>query len=115
MKTSEKRFFAIISLILLTLIGAYVTVYMSTSEVIELHVTDKERIVDRSGDDSRYLVHGEDETFENVDSILFLKWNSTDVQRELRKGETYEVRVVGWRIRILSTYRNIINIEREVE
>lgn len=81
-------------------------------------VTDKERI---SGEDSKYLVFCEDENgktivFENTDSLIRLKFNSSDIQGELKIGETYKVIVNGYRVPIFSWYENIIEFEKvEVE
>ncbi len=74
---------------------------------------DKERVTVRSGDDpkEKYLVFTENETFENTDSTLFWKFNSSDVQGQLDRGKSYRVLVAGWRISFLSSYRNIIEIE----
>lgn len=77
-------------------------------------VTDKDRIY-RDGD-SKYLVFGEIEdgkslVFQNTDEILRLKWNSSDIQGELRIGKTYEITVIGYRIPITSAYENIIKIK----
>lgn len=74
-------------------------------------VKDKERIMDRDGLGSRYLVWSEDETFENVDSMLFGKFNSSDLQGKLEIGKTYKCEVLGWRVQILSMYRNLIDCE----
>lgn len=43
-----------------------------------------------------------------------MKFDSSDVYGELEIGNSYEVRVVGWRIPLLSWYRNIIDVENEV-
>ncbi|HHX70455.1 MAG TPA: DUF1523 family protein [Gallicola sp.] len=53
----------------------------------------------------------EDEVFENEDEFIRLKFNSSDVQNKLKVDSTYTVRVIGWRIPFLSTYRNIIEIK----
>ena len=80
-------------------------------------VTDKERVVD--GDSSYYLVFTEDandevRVFMNDDEPLRGKFNSSDVQGELKIGCTYELTVVGYRVPFLSMYQNIIEV-RSVE
>ena len=77
-------------------------------------VTDKERIT--SNNSSEYLVFTEDEqgetiVFENTDNILRGKWDSSNIQGELKIGDTYKIIVVGYRIPFLSMYQNIIEIE----
>lgn len=76
--------------------------------------TDRECRTDSDGMDCRYVVFTDAEVFENRDSLLDGKWNSSDVQRVLRdaEGETVELRVRGMRIPFLSAYRNIVEVTR---
>lgn len=81
-------------------------------------VTDKERIYTGSGDtsSSKYLVFGEDNNgdsfvFENTDCILRGKWDSSNIQGQLKEGNTYKITVIGYRVPFLSMYQNIIKIE----
>ena len=80
-------------------------------------VTDKERVVD--GDSSYYLVFTENENgevlvFENEDNVFRGKFDSSNVQGELKIGSTYDIVVVGYRVPFLSMYQNIIEV-RSVE
>lgn len=87
------------------LIGSYYN-----EETVTLTVKDKERVVDRGGDEARYLIWSEDgETFENVDTLIKGKFNSSDVYGQLERGKTYNCKVHGWRNGFFSMYRNIIN------
>lgn len=73
-------------------------------------VADKERIVDRHGSGSRYLIWSEEgETFENTDYALLGKFNSSDLYGRLKEGHTYNCHVAGLRIAFLSNYRNLIS------
>ena len=92
---------------------AYSIAYLSTTEIIEITIKDKERITTGSGENisSKFIIYEQSEVFENTDAWLFFKFNSADVQNELTVGKTYKVKVVGWRIQFLSWYRNIISIE----
>lgn len=83
-----------------------------TARTIEITVTDKERVPD--GEGSYYLVFTDDEVFKNVDVWRRLKTTSSDIQGRLQEGKTFEVTVYGWRIPILSKYRNIASIRSEV-
>ncbi len=80
-----------------------------TVDRIDVTVTGKERIVTR--DNSYYLVFTETEVFKNADNIFFFKFHSSDVQGQLRAGETYTVKVNGFRVPFLSMYRNILAVE----
>ena len=87
------------------LIGSYYN-----EETVTLTVKDKERVVDRGGDEARYLIWSEDgETFENVDTLIKGKLNSSDIYGQLERGKTYRCKVHGWRNGFFSMYRNIIN------
>lgn len=87
--------------------------YYTTGETINIKVNDKERVVTGSGENmtSKYLVFTENEVFQNVDDILLLKFNSSDLQGQLKLDTEYEVKVYGWRIPMLSMYRNITYIK----
>jgi len=102
-----------IIVLVLGLILAYPIAKFSSVEVIEVTITDKERISTGSGDDleHKFLIYTKNEVFENTDALFQMKWNSTDVQNDLKKDSTYKVKVWGWRMPFFSTYRNIISIE----
>lgn len=80
-----------------------------TVDHIEITVEDKERVVGKKS--GRYLIFTESEVFENTDSFWHWKFDSSDVYRDLEEGETYEVKVYGFRVPFLSWYRNIVEIK----
>lgn len=88
-------------------IGIFASGYLQESNVT-FTVKDKERVVDRDGEGSRYLIWSEDETFENVDSLIKGKFNSSDLYGRLEEGKTYDCKVYGWRNGFFSWYRNLI-------
>ncbi|MCH8517904.1 MAG: DUF1523 family protein [Cyclobacteriaceae bacterium] len=55
-----------------------------------------------------------DEVFVNRDSVLNAKFNSADFQNRIDTGQEYTLVVTGWRIPILSMFRNVIAV-RAVE
>ncbi len=71
-------------------------------------VVSKERVVKR--DSSYYLVFCEDEVYKVDDSMLYLTWDASDRYNKLTPGNTYNVRVSGWRWHFGSSYRNIIEL-----
>lgn len=85
--------------------------YYESSEVT-FTVTEKERIMDRDGSGARYLVWSEDETFENVDTLMKGKFNSSDLYGQLKVGETYTCEVYGWRNSYFSSYRNLVKCKK---
>lgn len=84
----------------------------SDEEGVVITIKDKERVVNRDGEGSKYLIWTEEgETFENVDSLLFGKFNSSDLYGQLERGMKYRCKVFGFRIKLLSIYRNLISCE----
>ena len=96
--------------IALILLGGYPVAYRLSSETIEVTIKDKERITTGSGESisSKFIIYTENEVFENTDSWIYFKFNSTDHQNKYTVGETYRVKVAGWRVPFLSMYRNVI-------
>jgi len=107
-----KSIIALVAIVFLVVLGTEIY-YHTTQEVIKIKVTDKEVVVTGNAEStsSKYLIMTEDEVFENEDEFIRLKFNSSDVQNKLKVDSTYTVRVIGWRIPFLSTYRNIIEIK----
>lgn len=75
--------------------------------------TLEDRIVDRG---NTFLVlknisNGKTEVFENEDSLLFWKFNSTDFVKDIKPGVIYHFKVNGLRIPIFSMYRNILSFK----
>ena len=105
--------FSWIGYIILIALSLTLFAYYTSTEDIVIKVIDKERIT--TDTENKYLIFTENEVFENTDDILLLKFNSSDIYGKLRRGSTYRVRVVGWRIPALSAYRNIIKIHSIVK
>lgn len=106
----------VFAIIMILIMIVYNVIRLNTSEIITIRVTGTERITETSGQGkdlnvtSKYLVFTENETFENTDETFLGKWNSSDFQGKFAKDSTYKVKVIGWRIPITSTYRNIVEI-----
>lgn len=105
----------IIVVALLCIIGGFAIFSFNDTEYT-ITITDKERIYTGGEDgESKYLVFGDDENgtalvFENTDNFIRGKWNSSNVQGQLKIGNTYKITVVGYRIPFFSSYQNIIEI-----
>lgn len=109
---------SVISTILIALgfclcIGSCTAAYVGTETVVTAKVMKTERVIYGSGDNlqSKYLVFCENETFELTDSLLYGKFNSSDMYGNIQSGKTYTFKVVGWRNHFASMYRNIIEIK----
>ena len=70
-------------------------------------VTDKQV----RGESGTYYVYTDEEVFVVKDSPFYFRWDSSDDWSLIEIGETYEFDVTGYRIPILSKYRNIIDYE----
>lgn len=53
----------------------------------------------------------QDEVFVNRDSVINAKFNSADFQNRVDVGEEYRLVVTGWRVPIMSMFRNVIRVE----
>jgi hypothetical protein len=99
--------------LIVALASSYSIAYYVSAETVEVTIKDKERITTGSGENisSKFIVYTQDEVFENTDSTLFLKFDSSDLQNELTPSNTYKVKVAGWRIPVVPSYRNILSVE----
>ena len=102
------------ALILMLIIGVvvYPSMLYQSVETVTVTVEEKERITTGSSKNlsHKYLVFTDSEVFENTDNFFFFKFGSSDLQRDLKEGQSYQVKVAGWRNKVLSWYRNIIEI-----
>ena len=74
-------------------------------------VTTK-RVIDHGQPKDIYLVFTDDQTYKNVDSPAYLKFNSSDLQGKLIQGGRFHIEYYGLRIPITSQYKNIIKAEK---
>lgn len=102
----------VIGLVIVVIIGAIGINFarFAHKETVKTTVTDKERIVKRSGDniDSYYLIYTEDGTLKLEDELLYGNFNSSDWYGKIKVDSTYEFTTIGWRIGFLSEYPNIV-------
>jgi len=101
-------------IILIIAISFIVSIFwLQTGETVEFIVDSKERIAEDG--DGKYLIFTENEVFENTDSILKGKFNSSDLYNQLKEQNEYSCQVFGWRVPFLSMYRNIIECKEKGE
>ncbi len=79
-------------------------------------ITVSEKTVKRygSGDTSqeKYLVFTTaGNVFENTDSLLEWKFDSSNIYAKLIPGNTYIVNSYGWRVPFISSYKNILDVK----
>lgn len=113
-------FTIVILMFVICAVGSILTSFNDTEYVVT--VTNKDRVYQKDIDgntDSKYLVYcdlddGGTRVFENTDTFIRGKWNSSDFQGRLKVGSKYKITVVGYRLPFFSSYENIIRVE-EVE
>lgn len=103
----ELKLYLILFAIIILFWGGCNIAYYSTSEIVTIEISEKERVVGSDGNSAKYLIFTENETFQNTDLWLIGKFNSSDIEGKLKAGKKYRVKVYGWRIPFLSMYRNI--------
>jgi len=94
--------------IFLALSTAFVfNVFTKNEDVYRIKKTER---VCSSSNKCYYLVFTDKGVLKNSDSILNLKFNSSDMHSELDPGNVYNLKTVGIRSGVLSSYPNIIKI-----
>ena len=93
----------------------------ANEQIVTVLVKDKMRVsYGHEWISQKYLIYtidenGEVDVLEDTDSFPHMKFNSSDIYALLESGQTYTLRVVGYRIPLLSKYQNIIEIIGVVE
>ena len=78
----------------------------------EITITVNDKYIKRSGEQDIYLIVDENKnTYKITDLFFKFKFDSTDLYNKLEIGKTYRVKISGFRIKILSEYPNINEIE----
>ena len=102
----ELLFYSTFLAIVLTLSSVY---QLGTVTTVSAVIEDKERIT--TEDSSKYLVFTDKGVFKNSDALFHGKFSSSDIYGDLQIGESYSIKVYGWRVPFLSMYQNIISVE----
>ncbi len=82
------------------------------SKVVTVTGVTTKRVTDHGQTKDIYLVFTDDQTYKNVDSPAYLKFNSSDLQGKLIMTGKFRIEYYGFRIPITSTYKNIIKAEK---
>lgn len=107
----------LIMLCIAALIGISVCLTFNDTDYT-VTITDKDRVTFKTDGEvySKYLVfgdldNGDNIVFENTDSLVRLKFNSSDMQGRLKIGQRYKITVIGVRVPFYSRYQNIIKVK----
>ena len=117
MKRNEGGFvgavLVVLGVVLLFLLPLLINIFYvyGTQQDRTITVNKTERVNSRDNSSSKYLVYAKEGVFENTDSLLRLKFNSSDVYNSILPEQTYVCDTYGWRIPFFSTYPNIVSCE----
>lgn len=115
----NKKLWAVagILIMIILLYNAFILVIQNTNgQDYVVRVLDKERVsYGALWNTHKYLIYTVDgagvyHVFENTDSILHQKFDSSDFYARIEVGNTYTFKAVGHRLRHFSMYKNIIEI-----
>ena len=101
----------VIVLLVVGFVGWNMYANLGTGRTVSFKVNDHQRVVTGSGNtvNSKYIIYTTVGVFEDVDTIWYLKYNSSDVFNTLEPGKTCTAYVYGWRVPFLSWYPNIVH------
>ena len=114
MASMMKDWIIVISFVLVFLgsIFGILQIKDGNEQVYKIKVVEK--LVKTGDKSSKYLIFTETDNgnivFENTDSLLRNKWNSSDIYARLKVGEEYTIKTCGYRVNFLSWYQNIIEV-----
>jgi len=99
----------VVGLIAIFFMGIYLFyVFTSGNETI----TIEEKWVKYNGDDAKYLISSiNGQVFQITDSLIHTRWDSSNAYAKLKEGQTCEIKTQGFRLGILSYYKNIIEVK----
>ena len=111
---SKFRFFIYL---ILFVIFIFFVLFMYYNSEKEYTVKITETVVKNYNSDSKYLIFAEDSkqnmnVFEIEDTILYFRWNSSNLYGQLKVGQKYNIKVAGYRVEFLNLYQNIISAEK---
>ena len=92
----------------------YAGAYYASDEVVI--VTVEEKWTKYHSGDAKYLFSNEEGVVYSIeDSLLLWQFDASDRYALIKAGGTYEITTYGWRIHILSWYKNAMHIEEVKE
>jgi hypothetical protein len=104
----------IVILVLLLIVGAIAfEIFAVTHKTnVTFTVSDKTVKMDCSGKhgcSSKYLIFTDHGVYQDTDSLFYLKFNSSDVYGMLKRNHTYNCKTYGFRIPLISHYKNLVS------
>ena len=85
-------------------------------QTVTVKITGKERITESDGNKgihSYYLIYSDSGTYKLEDELFYGNFNSSDWYGKIQEGNTYKFDLIGYRIGWLSSYQNIVKMEKQ--
>jgi hypothetical protein len=118
---SDRSFFTLLGLgvaLVFFAVGAYIYVVRHSETQVAGYVVNTYLQTDKNHGNYMVVIRkdgGRDEVFQDTDSLLFSKFDSSDVFDQLvrirRQHRRVTVSVSGWRFPLMSWYRNILHVK----
>ena len=113
MKSPIRIGLALVLLVVVVFVAIWTNPYWTHgSKIVTVTRVTTKRVVEKGQPKDIYLVFTTDETYKNVDSPAYLKFNSSDVQGKLIQTGCFKIEYYGFRVPITSTYKNITKAEK---
>jgi hypothetical protein len=87
------------------------SLYEAVNPTKDVTVTVTDKVVKNDSKSSTYLIFTDKGVYQDSDSMVNGKWNSSDLYNELKVGKTYTLHVRGIRNHVLSWYPNILTVK----
>ncbi len=97
---------ALVVVLVISAIGGGIASYKNSEREVTTLVRSKERVCSR--DDCKYTLFTEAGTFQVTDTILYSRFDTSDVYGAIEPQKRYTLKVVGWRLPLFSTYPNVL-------
>ena len=97
---------------LVAILGAIFIPFMNV-QTHDITVTKVESVF--SGSSSKYLIFTDGEVYEDDDIFMRFKFDSSDTYNKLKNLGKFNVKTCGYRIPLLSRYKNIVQINKVYE
>ena len=101
-----------IVVVIVAAIAVCAVVYYASDEIVT--VTVDEKWTKYHSGDAKYLFSDEKGiVYSMEDSLLLWKFDASNRYASIESGKSYEITTYGWRIPVLSWYKNVVSV-REV-
>lgn len=96
-------------LVILMVLVCSIPFYYSSKEITQIQVSEK--TVKYHEGDAKYLVFSESgDVYQVTDTFMLMHFTASNVYGELKEGKNYTIITYGWRVPILSMYKNIVEV-----